>query len=232
MNTRMTERQFGELFVERFEAGGLPRLLRSSPGPLVPEVEFMQGRPDFVCASYPTRRSSHRRAEQIGNSLSTSSKANLLGYLKPHAVRTADYLRAQTGLSNGVFENAVSELRTAKVVKTKRNKNRELVFASNIPVAEVCVFELKLEKWQRAVFQAQQYRAAANRVAIVMPAQFIHRIEPFAVRLREFGVGVISLDTNSGDFRTLIHPSKNRPLSMQHYYFALGNYLKAAGAMV
>ena len=232
MTKRMTEQQFGELFVERFEAGGLPRISVSSPGPLVPEVEFMQGRPDFVCASYPTRKSSHRRAELIGDLMSKSSKANLLGYLKPHAARTEEYLRAQTGLSNGVFENAVMELKAAKLVTTKRSNDQQLLFAPHIPSPEVCVFELKLEKWQRAVFQAQQYRAAANRVAIVMPAHYVHRIEPFGERLREFGVGVISLDTNTGVFRTLIYPSKNRPLSMQHYYFALGNYLKAASASV
>ena len=221
---------FGDLFVERYQAGGLPRLSASSPGPLVPEIEFMQGRPDFVCASYPTRKSSHRKAERIGGLISTTSSASLLSHLKPLAPRSVEYLRAQTGLSNGNFEQIVRKLRSENLIKVKANKNQRLLSAPSLPAAEVCVFELKLEKWRRAVFQALQYRVAANRVAIVMPAKLVHRIEPFGDRLRDFGVGVISLDTSSGEFRTIIHPRKNKPLSLRHYYFALGNYLKAVAA--
>ena len=228
MSAVLSEEKFSDLFTERYLEGGLPRISGLFPGPLVAELDFVQGRPDFVCASYPTRKSSHNKAGRIGNAISSPSGANLLAHLKPHALRSTDYLRNQTGLTNGVFENAIENLKAQKLIKIERRESNVLVSAPNLPQAEVCVFELKIEKWRRAVFQALQYRVAANSVAIVMPSHFIHRIEPFGENLRKFGIGVISLDTNSGKFRIVIHPKKNRPLSMRHHYLALGAYLKAA----
>lgn len=227
MTPTSSEKQFGDLFASRFREGAFDSIVGPRHGPLIGEVSLIQGRPDFVCATYPARQSSRQRAERIGNVISSSSAASVLGYLKPNAARTTDYVQAKTGLPRSRFQSIVSDLRTERLINTKISSNNQILLTSNLPPAELYVFELKLEKWQRAVFQALQYRVAANRVAIVMPSDRIHRIEPHAHKLREFGVGVVSLDWEDGSVNTIIHPRKSRPLSLRHHYVALGNYLKS-----
>lgn len=227
MTPTSSEEQFGHLFVSRFKEGAFDSIVGPSHGPLIGEVSLIQGRPDFVCATYPSRQSSNQRAERIGTVISSTSAANILGHLKPNAGRTIEYVRDKTGLTSGRFQSVVSDLRSEQLIKIERSRNNSELLTSKVPTAELFVFELKLEKWQRAVFQALQYRAAANRVAIVMPSDRIHRIEPHAHKLREFGIGIFSLDWSDGAVRTLIHPKKSRPLSPKHYYVALGNYLRS-----
>ena len=222
-----TELQFGTLFTEAFEDGGLEQIVGRKHGPLVGEIDFIQGRPDFLCATYPSSISSWARASRIGDVLSSSSAANVLGQLKQRSPRTANFIRQKTGLSNGRLADVVSDLRSEKLVKLEPSERDEFALTSTFPQTELCVFELKLEKWRRAVYQALQYRVAANRVAIVMPSDRVHRIEPHAHRLRDFGVGVISLDWSSGEFKIVLFPRRNRPLSMRHYYSALSNYFRA-----
>ena len=84
------------------------------------------------------------------------------------------------------------------------NCGQHLIYAPGVPRPEICVFELKLEKWQRAVYQATQYRAAAHRVAIVMPSEAIRRVESEIRHLRTFEIGLLSLDTQTGALRNIL----------------------------
>lgn len=229
MSTTVTEYEFGQLFAKRFREGALSNLgyPRSS---LKAEIEFMRGRPDFVCGDFVARKSRLVRVGTIGDAIGTESSATVLSLLKVKSGRSPEFLEERSGLSKRRLNSAINELRSARLIRIDNRGGHSLLYAPRVPRPELCVFEIKLEKWRRAIYQATQYRAAAHRVAIVMPSSAIDRMNGEADRLRAFEIGLISLDFDTGQLKTLIHPVKDKPLSARHYYFALGKYLQSSAS--
>jgi hypothetical protein len=227
MTNGVSEFEFGQLFAKRFREGALSYLgyPRTS---LKAEVEFMRGRPDFVCGDFVLRKSRLERFGAIGDAIGTESSATVLSLLKRKSGRSPEYLAERSGLSRSRLSGAIDDLRSARLIRVDSHRGHALLYAPRVPKPEICVFEIKLEKWRRAIYQATQYRAAAHRVAIVMPSTAIDRVNGEFERLRAFEIGLISLDFNSGELRTIVHPLKDKPLSTRHYYFALGKYLQSS----
>lgn len=227
MSSTVSEYEFGQLFANRFREGALSYLgyPRNS---LKPEVEFMRGRPDFVCGGFVIRKSRLVRVGTIGDAIGSESSATVLSLLKAKSGRSHEYLQERSGLSKSRLNHAIDELHSARLIKVDSRGGHSLFFAPRVPKPELCVFEIKLDKWRRAIYQATQYRAAAHRVAIVMPSNAVDRINGEADRLRAFEIGLISLDFESGELKTIVHPVKDKPLSARHYYFALGKYLRSS----
>ncbi len=229
MSITATEYEFGQLFADRFQEGALSNL-GFPKNSLKAEVEFMSGRPDFVCGDFAVRKSRLVRIGVIGDAIATESSATVLSLLKPNSGRSPEYLRQRSGLSKSRLNHAIGELRSARLIKIDSRGRHSLLYAPSVPRPELCVFEIKLDKWRRAIYQATQYRAAAHRVAIVMPSTVVERVNGDAARLRAFEIGLISLDYDTGELKTVIHPTKDKPLSARHYYFALGKYLQSSAS--
>lgn len=228
MRNSVSEYEFGQLFAKRFREGALAKLgyPRTS---LKAEVEFMRGRPDFVCGDFVARKSRMSRVSTIGEAIGRESSAIVLSLLKAKSGRSQEFLEEKSGLSRRRLNSAIDELRSARLIRVDDRGGHTLLYAPRVPRPELCVFEIKLEKWRRAIYQATQYRAAAHRVAIVMPPSAVDKINGEADRLRAFEIGLITLDFDTGQLKTLIHPVKDKPLSKRHYYYALGRYLYALG---
>jgi hypothetical protein len=93
---------------------------------------------------------------------------------------------------------------------------------------EVWAFEVKLDHWQRALYQALQYGAFAHRVAVVVPERWAHRFERQIQRFRTLKVGIIALDPDTGEVRSILRPRKRAPASRFHHLYVLGKLLAAA----
>jgi hypothetical protein len=136
-----------------------------------------------------------------------------------------DYLYRASGLSSAVLRRAIRDLENARLLI---HTNSEAVLLSpNFPHIdwELWAFEIKLEHWQRALYQALQYRAFANRVAVVLPERWAHRVEAQADRFRRLNVGVIAIDEDDTSIRFIVRPRKAPPASRFHHLYALGRFL-------
>ena len=128
-----------------------------------------------------------------------------------------------TGLSSPVFRRMMAS-RVQEIVHRMRSG---YVLAPNVPDlrTHLWAFELKLDHWQRALFQACQYRAFAHAALVVMSEGGAHRVARHYARFEALGVGLAAFDTATHELRVLVRPARRRPLSQRHYLFALGRIL-------
>ena len=189
------------------------------------EMPCQQGIPDIVAASAPPVQHQGGLAESFSSALSRPSSALLLSLLKPASPRSEAYLRQVTKLSPSTFRKAISDLREAALLETTEAGT----YIQSPRVSELQIdlwaFEVKVEDWQRAFYQALQYQAFAHRVVVVYPERWIHRIEKNVNRFRKLSIGVLAVDDENESCRIVITPRKNRPRSRRHYLYALGRFL-------
>lgn len=228
MSANLSEADLSQAFIQAVSMGQLSGLTCDS-GPLIPEIDLMQGRPDFTCADVSQLEWSRTRKFDFANLLSRGSASAILSTLKRDAPRTLEFVAVNSGLRRYETRNVLEQLLEIGIVEQRQtNPNRAPTFvAPTAPEAELCIFELKVANWRRALFQALQYRAAAHRVSIVMPSTTIDRAARNADQFRRVGIGMYSLDTSTYALQAIVVPRKSKPLSRRHYYKALGRYLLA-----
>jgi len=191
------------------------------------ELECRQGIPDFVISSANFAKIPEASRGPIASALATPSRALILSLLKPVSYRTEDYILRSSGLSLPVIRRSISELESLSLL-VKSNR-AGYVLSSLFPDihSELWAFEVKVDKWRRALYQALQYKAFAHRVSVVIAERWVHLIERNVHQFRTLKVGVIALNEKSGNIRYIIRPVKRQPASRFHYLFALGKILNA-----
>ena len=224
MSTELTEEELSAIFEDALRNGEwakhFPRFAH-----VVREVDCQQGRADFIASPARQTLMGRDRRAQFASALATPSSAKILSLLKRSAARTESYLRRASGLSSPVIRRALFELLALRLVV--RSGKSGYVLSPTFPAAkwELWAFEVKIDKWQRALFQALQYRAFAHRVCIVMPERWVHRVESRRDLFRSLKVGIIAIDEVSGAIRPILRPRKGAPASQFHHLFALGKFL-------
>ena len=189
------------------------------------ELDCQQGRPDFVASPQRTGRLRKIQRERLASALHNPSMARLVSLLKRNAPRTEPFLRRTTGLTHPVVRRSLTALQSLGFVT--RTPSDAFVLSPQFPAIdwELWAFELKLEDWQRALYQALQYRAFAHRVAVVFPERWAHRLEARAQTFRKLSVGAIALNEDNGAIRFIVRPTKSQPASRFHHLYALGRFL-------
>ncbi|MGE0481707.1 MAG: hypothetical protein AB7Q17_14675 [Phycisphaerae bacterium] len=209
-----TECEMADAF-ERFVLGkrGLPGVGRVSK--LFREVSCQQGRPDFVALMGPK----HRFLKGSTVSLKLAGSI-VLSLLHEGAGRTSAYLCEHSGLSLRSVQQALSELVRHRYVKCTGSGTYVANPSSSLQTVEVIAIELKLDRPRRAIFQAQQCRAFAQRVLIVVPPSQLGTYRKYKVALRRWGIGIATFDPVSGEFDLRRKPRSGRPHSKQHQAYA------------
>lgn len=194
-------------------------------GFILKEVDCHQGRPDYVASTRKLPTMSETQRKVLGGVLSAPSTARVISLLKAAAPRTAEYLVRASGFSAPVVRRSLATLLSLDLVE--RTGSAGYVLSSGFPTLdwELWAFEVKLEHWQRALFQALQYRAFAHRSVVVISEHSAHRLERYTERFRTLNVGVIAMDAYSGTFRLIVKPKKRSPASRFHHLYALGKVL-------
>jgi hypothetical protein len=134
-------------------------------------------------------------------------------------------LLASAGVSSRVLRNCVSELIALGLVeKVERSVLR---LAEDCPPLEwdLWAFELKVDHWQRALFQACQYHAFAQHSVVVLAERWIHRVDQRLDRFKALGVGLFALDVDLRSLRVILPPRTRLPAYRWHHLYALGKIL-------
>lgn len=209
-----TEEQMAGAFEQLMLAKrGLPGVGRISK--VFREIDCQQGRPDFIALVGRKHRFLN------GNTVSLKLAGSLvLSFLHESAGRTPAYLCEHSGLSLRSVRGALAELLKHRYVKRTVNGAFVANPASSLHTVEIIAIELKLDRPRRAVFQAQQYRAFAQQVLIVIPPSQLSTYRKYKVALRRWGIGVATFDLTSNEFALRRKPRSAKPHSKQHQAYA------------
>lgn len=227
---RRTSTVFG--FNENEMADAFQGLL-SSPGDLpgigtfdeiYREIDCRQGRPDFITLRKNGSSLDLNSFEHVG-----LVGAYLLSLLKPAAPRTLQYLLQETEYSVSSVKKSLAFLEELGFIEQTPNGSYILGSAEELMKPEVWAFELKLSDNKRAVFQAQQCKAFAERVIIVVPPSQGKNYNRFRESMTRWGIGLASFDPHSGVFILLQNPRKTRPFSRGHRMYAISQMLASHG---
>jgi hypothetical protein len=192
------------------------------------EVVCQQGRPDFVASPCPVRNGlSEAEIMDAAAVLATPAAARVVSLLKPGSVRTVEYLTRCSGLSPRTVRDALEALLKVDLAKSADTasflRGDRLIHLDT----ELWAFEVKVDNWQRALFQALQYRAFADRVAVAMASDYVHRVRRRVDLFRSLRIGLLAVDASARSIEVVLPPVKSRPASRFHRLQALGRFLTA-----
>ena len=90
----------------------------------------------------------------------------------------------------------------------------------------LCAFELKLDNWKRALYQAYRYSYFSNKAVVVLPpsavSQAVKKIDLF----RDLNVGLWEFDAEKSEIRKVFDPTACSPRNSNAYDKALALILR------
>ncbi|MFH1010973.1 MAG: helix-turn-helix domain-containing protein [bacterium] len=196
---------------------------------VVREVMCQQGVADFIAAVGLRQR--RKQVAKLGDMAESTgiNSIRVLSLLKPVAPRTKDYLVEQSGLSRQIVTRVLAHLVSQRLAKRVGDRAFRLFSESFSYPGELWAFELKLNNWKRALFQASQYKAFASRVVTVFPMEREKTLKSNLDKFDKAKVGVMIFDASDRSFKVLQRPSKIRPSSRMHYLFAFSQVVARKG---
>ena len=184
------------------------------------EVTCKQGIPDLIGISKIKNNS-----DWLFNppkDINVEASSLILSLLKKKSPRRLKYLEDKTGYTPKYLCRAlIVLLREGYVIQTEYGSYLLSETSINEP-PELWAFELKLKNWKRAMFQALQYKAFANKVAVVFPLDRKNIMLKNLDSFKSVNVGVYIFDSEKMIIETLYKPRKGLPQSKQHSIYALG----------
>lgn len=180
------------------------------------EISCQQGRPDFIALRNLSCTDPNRPLRVPG-----LVGPSILHLLKPKAPHTLDYLFAHSEFTRSSIRKSLRQLVDSGHVEETESNSYRLGNSSKGPQPEIWSFELKLCNPRKAVFQAQQSRAFAERAIIVVPPGQERNYERFRVAMQRWHIGLATFDLATGDFSFVRKGRKARALSHSHQLYAL-----------
>ncbi len=135
-----------------------------------------------------------------------------------------DRLEESLGLSIRTIRKHVRDLLKVGIIEKTSTNLLKLRKEFDIPKVEIWAFELKLNNWKRAFYQAQRYRGFSHNIVVVMPDKRLNAAKDNIESFLRINVGLASLSRN-GDLEFISKPKKKRPSSKGHYLYSLGKIL-------
>ena len=180
------------------------------------EISCRQGRPDFIALRYASSTWSHGSLRVPG-----LVGPAVLKNLKPRAVRTLDYLVRNTEFARQSIRKSLRQLVEMGYVEETENGAYRLAPLSVLRKPEIWSFELKLNNPKKAVFQAQQSRAFAERAIIVVPPGQERNYVRFLGAIRRWHIGLATFDPFTCSFHLVKKGRKSQALSKTHQLYVL-----------
>jgi hypothetical protein len=180
------------------------------------EISCRQGRPDFIALRF--KSSSGRR-----NSINVPGLVGpaILQKLKPKAPRTFDYLVCKLEFSRESIRKSLRLMIENGYIEKIESGAYRLSAEMNHEKPEIWSFELKLNNTKKAVFQAQQSRAYAERAIIVVPPGQERNYERFRETMKRWHIGLATFNPINGVFRFVRKGRKARALSPTQQFYTL-----------
>lgn len=222
LSKRISSSPFG--YSEEEMAHAFQRLLLSEDGlpsvgsfdAIYREISCQQGRPDFIALRY---LSSSGEGEHM-NVRGLVGPA-ILQLLKPAAPRRIDYLVSRLEFGRDSIRRSLRQMIDSGYVEQLESGAYRLAEANDLQTPEIWTFELKLNKPKKAVFQAQQSRAYAERAVIVVPPGQEKNYIRFYVTMRRWHIGLATFDPITEAFRFVRRGRRSRPHSPAQQLYTL-----------
>lgn len=215
-----SEKEMADLFRKQLlSRKGLPGLPKFRF--LFSEVDCKQGRPDFVALSGYSKRGLPS-SKPVGGYVA----ARVLSLLKPKAPRTLKFLRENSDASEKAFRKTLKELVGARYI-SETSTGSFLLGPKWSHNSKLWAFEIKLNNPKRAIFQAKQYRAFADRVFIVAPPLQIRNYEKHMHAMKRWDIGLMSFDPNTTKSEIHRRSPQKPPLSREHRAYAVAKLLQS-----
>ena len=187
-----------------------------------PEISCLQGRPDFIAVRYFSRTEPSNQSRVPG-----LVGPSILNLLKPKAPHSLDYLIAHSEFTGSSIRKSLLQLIDSRHVEQTESGAYRLGKASKGQKPEMWSFELKLNNPRKAVFQAQQSRAFAERAIIVVPPGQEGNYERFRESMQRWYIGLATFEPVTSHFRFVRKGRKAKALSRTHQIYALSQIERA-----
>ncbi len=210
-----TERQMGDAFEVALNTPGGLSGIEPFDG-IYREISCRQGRPDFIALRNKENKGILTPPESSG-----LVGPSILSLLKPKATRTLSYILEHSEFSEKSIRQALKELINTGHIETVKTGSYKLGESYNYLKTELWAFELKLDNPKRAVFQAQQCRAYADRVIIVVPPGQETNYRRFNQTMNRWHIGLATFDPNNMEFKFIRRGRSKRGYNIQHRIYTM-----------
>lgn len=212
---RFTESKMADAFMEILQSSeGLPGI---GPFDMVyREISCRQGRPDFIALRYKNSPDAVPLPQANG-----LAGASILTLMKPKSPRTVEYIVHHSEFSKGTIKRSLRQLLASGHVERTENGLYRLGKAGARMNTEIWVFELKLDNPKRAIFQAQQSRAFAERAFIVVPSGQEKNYQQYNETIKRWGIGLASFNPVTKEFSVVKRGRRARAFSRQHQIYTM-----------
>ncbi|MBN1576220.1 MAG: hypothetical protein JW913_06710 [Chitinispirillaceae bacterium] len=180
------------------------------------EISCRQGRPDFIALRYKSS-SNQRKNIHVPGFVGPA----ILQNLKHKAPRTFDYLTSRSGFGRESSRKSLRRMIENGYIEQLENGAYRLAIDMNHEKPEIWTFELKLNNTKKAVFQAQQSRAYAERAIIVVPPGQEKNYERFRETIQRWHVGLATFNPITEVFRFIRKGRKARAFSPTQQIYTL-----------
>jgi hypothetical protein len=187
------------------------------------EVSCFQGIADFVALSGSEVNISNF---PLKKDFSIDSASVVLSLLKERSPRSEEFLMRSSGLSSQMLNRVLATFEQSETITITETGGYILGPKYQKPNIELWAFELKLKNWKRAIFQALQYKAFANRVVTVFPNNKTQLLKNNLDMFSTLKIGVMTYDTETGSYEMLVKPCKLKPSSKHHNLFAISRIIE------
>lgn len=210
-----SEKEMADAFQELLESSeGLPGI--GTFDRVHREIDCRQGRPDFIAL----RSKNGHTVEPFPKSTGLVG-ASVLSLLKPRSPRTLDYLVEKCEFSRDSVKRSLRRLSATGHIDRTESGLYVLGAASGQFCLEIWAMELKLNNPRRAIFQAQQSRAFAERSIIIVPPSQTRNYQRFSEAMTRWEIGLATFDPLTRKFSMKRRSRKSRALSREHQIYAI-----------
>ena len=179
---------------------------------ICPELDAYQGIADVIVAignGHTFFGRSLSRRDICSFNLTSARILVRLPYRK--SVRISELARS-TALSERTIERHLRTIEALGIVH-KTPGSVSLIRSKKAPFKEIAAFEVKISDWRQGLYQAMQYKAFANRAALILPAKKARSVaNTNADVFRVFGIGLAGIDHGS-KLRWHVRPRRQKPRS-------------------
>lgn len=217
----MTEKELGRYFEKIIERHPLNDFKFDM---LFEEVESYQGIPDYVGIKIEDEKQWSDFYARIPlerwNEIS-----KILAVLSGKSYHTVEYLLKKTGMSKASINKELGYLLKLEIVDRNDNGLYKINDWADMPSVKISSFELKLENWKRALFQALRYKMFSDYTYVVMPVEKRDILEKNKKVFSENNVGIVLYDHLKRKLEIMNRPRKNTMISPIHYWYMVGRLM-------
>lgn len=188
------------------------------------EVETFQGIPDFIGVKCSQLFIENDFKEKI----SMNRWINLfkiLIILNEKNFHSTQYIASKSGISLNTINKEILYLEKNEYLEKNKYGSYKLKKKILFPNTIIFSFELKLDDWKRALFQALRYKFFSDYTYILMPKRKEKILKSNLKIFKENNIGILLYDEAKNDIQFLLKARKNVNLSKMHKIDMIGRLM-------